>query len=135
MTPSGRGENVLVVDDHEDVRAVIAGVLRTAGYRVHEAASAADADAQAMEVEGPLHLLVTDVVLGSEGGRALAERLMRTQPRLRVLFVSGYARSDLLDASGALSPGTAFLPKPFTPHALRRKVREVLDGPQAGDAS
>ena len=75
--------------------------------------------------QGPIHLLLTDVVLPQMGGRELAERLKAAHPDLAVLFVSGYTDDALLHR-GVLQ-GMAFLQKPFTTAALARKVRKVLD--------
>jgi CheY-like chemotaxis protein len=74
---------------------------------------------------GPIHLLVTDVIMPEMSGRQLADRLREGRPELKVLFVSGYT-DDAIIRHGILEPGIAFLQKPFTPDALARKVREVL---------
>ena len=76
----------------------------------------------------PPHLLVTDVIMPDLTGPVLATRLRRMSPELKVLFISGYAASAIV-GHGVLDPGMAFLHKPFTPSALARKVREVLDQP------
>ncbi|MGH7538528.1 MAG: response regulator [Gemmatimonadales bacterium] len=80
----------------------------------------------ASEHDGPIHLLVTDVIMPEMSGRQLADRMKDRHPGLKVLFVSGYT-DDAIVRHGILEPGISFLQKPFTPEALARKVREVLD--------
>jgi CheY-like chemotaxis protein len=74
----------------------------------------------------PIRLVVTDVIMPQMGGKAMAEWLQSENPGLRVLFTSGYT-DDALAFHGVLEPGVAFLPKPYTPASLTRKVRELLD--------
>ena len=76
--------------------------------------------------DGPVDLVLTDVVMPILNGRELAERLASERPRLRVLFMSGYTDDDVI-RRGLLDPGAPFLQKPFMPADLARKVREVLD--------
>lgn len=115
-------ETILLVEDEEFVRTLLAEVLRGRGYSVIEALDGADALRQ-FDRHGSIDLLVTDVVMPGMPGPALVEQLSRRHPRLRVLFLSGYAG----DAS--ILPDASFLQKPFTPSTLARKVREVLDAP------
>jgi YesN/AraC family two-component response regulator len=95
---------------------------------VLEAADGNEAPLLCERYEGPLHLLVTDVVMPVLGGRGLAECLAALRPGLKVLFLSGYA-ADAVIRHGVLAPEVDFLQKPFTGAALTRKVREVLDRP------
>ena len=119
-------ETVLVVEDEGGVRSLICRVLQTYGYTVLEAENGGEALLIAEQHLAPIHLLLTDVVLPRMSGRKLAERLIRSQPDLRVLYMSGYTDGSIIN-HGALEPGTAFIQKPFTPEALTQKLREVLD--------
>jgi DNA-binding response OmpR family regulator len=101
-------------------------VLSGAGYRLLEADGAAAALRRA--AEGPFDLLVTDVIMPGQSGRALHEQLAVSHPGLRALFMSGHAE-DVISHHGVLLPGLRFLQKPFAPSTLLAKVREVLDGP------
>ena len=125
--PAGRGcETVLVAEDEDGVRSLICEVLRGLGYRVLEAPRP-ELALDLMAAEGaPVRLLLTDVVMPGMDGRQLAERLTARQPGLRVLYISGYT-GEAIARHGVLEHGTQLLQKPFTPEALARKVREVLD--------
>ena len=78
---------------------------------------------------GPIHLLLTDVVMPRMGGKQLADLLRAVRPGLKTLFVSGYTESAI-DQDGVLDPGVAFLQKPFTIDSLRESVRNVLEAPK-----
>ena len=119
-------ETILLVEDDEEVRALARETLDGHGYAVIPAAAPAEALRLAGSHSGPIHLLVTDVVMPQLSGRGLAEQLTPDHRDLRVLYMSGYA-GDAVVRHGVLEEGTAFLQKPFTPDALLRKVREVLD--------
>ncbi len=120
-------ETVLVVEDEAAVGELVGGILSGRGYAVLEARSPAAAVAAAAAHPGPIHLLLTDVVMPGASGRELAERLTAERPGLKVLFMSGYLDNAIVH-HGVLDPGVHFLQKPFTPLALARKVRQVLDG-------
>jgi DNA-binding NtrC family response regulator len=118
-------ETILLVEDEVQVRAVARGILRRAGYQVLEAATAGDAIVLCEQHTGVIDLLLTDIVLPLMNGRVLAERLRAAQPRMKVLLMSGYSDETVVH-NGVTEQGFAFLQKPFTPHVLTLKVREVL---------
>jgi signal transduction histidine kinase len=118
-------ETVLVVEDDEKVRALVRTVLSALGYTVFEAGDASEAIMFRTRYTGPVHLLLTDMVLPQMSGRELSEKLTSLDPGLKVLFMSGYTETG----AEMLGPNTAFIQKPFTPQALGRKVRDVLDKP------
>jgi signal transduction histidine kinase len=115
---------VLVVDDEPEVREMLRRGLEASGYRVHTAGGAEEALAVAATIDGPIQLLVTDVVMPGESGRVLAESLLATFASLKVLFISGYFDDR---GAGPWLPGSFFLQKPFSPVELVQKVREILN--------
>jgi len=119
-------ETVLLVEDDEMIRKLVQKVLKANGYAVLVAASGRDAERVAEQHEGPIDLLMTDVVMPGLSGREVARRLSAARTGIRVLYLSGYT-DDAIVHHGVLDPGVAFLQKPFTPAVLGRKVREVLD--------
>jgi len=122
-------ETVLVVEDDEGVRTLTREVLELDGYSVLEARHGEEALLISEQHEGPIHLMVTDVVMPGMNGRELAERLAPLHPEMKVLYISGYTDKAIVRHC-VLEPGTAFLQKPFTPDALARKARLALDTPQ-----
>ena len=124
--PLGR-ETVLLTEDEPMVRAVAARVLRGLGYAVFEAANAEEALRIGQDTVG-IHLLLTDVVMPRMSGRDLVRRMRVLQPRLRVLYTSGYTDNAIVH-QGVLDDEVEFLQKPFTAAALAQKVRAVLDLP------
>jgi PAS domain S-box-containing protein len=124
--PKGK-ETVLLVEDDPSLRALAARVLRYQGYKVLEATNGHEAIGIAREnVQERIHLLLTDVVMPHMGGRELVKRMKTLHSEIRVLFISGYTEHAITYHAG-LKPGTPFLQKPFSPTALAKKVREVLD--------
>ena len=125
-------ETVLVCDDYDPVRSVTRRTLELYGYDV----LVADHPERALEVARrsprPVALLVTDFAMPGMTGRELADRMLFEQPQLRVLFISGYTTNVALRRQ-VVDEEVAFLPKPFAPEGLARKVREVLDGQRAPD--
>ncbi|HXL52856.1 MAG TPA: response regulator, partial [Gemmatimonadales bacterium] len=119
-------ETVLVVEDEAPVRSVARQVLERHGYTVLEAPSAEAALDIVARYSGTIHLLLTDVVMPGLNGRELANRLAGLRPDAKVIFMSGYT-DDAVTRHGVLEPGSAYVQKPFTPDAIARKVREVLD--------
>lgn len=125
--PVAGAETVLLAEDEKLVRVLAVRVLQQAGYRVLVAAGGKEALEIARGHAGPIHLLLTDVVMPEMSGRELMHRLTELRPGVRVLYMSGYS-DEAIAHHGVLDPGTAFMQKPFTPAALSHKVREVLDG-------
>ncbi len=120
-------ETILVAEDEAAVRALTCRILRKRGYHVLEARDGREAEEVAKQHGAEINLLVTDVIMPNVGGRELSEKLATMMPEVKVLFMSGYTDDQLLQR-GVLQSGTGnFLEKPFTPDALARKVREVLD--------
>ena len=128
--PLGR-ETVLLTEDEEQVRQMIRTILEMGGYRVLEASGGEEALTLYEQHEGQIDLIMTDVVMPGISGRELAQSLETLHPGIRVLYMSGYT-DDAIVRHGLLDQEIAFLQKPFTPDALMRKVREVLDASPKG---
>jgi CheY-like chemotaxis protein len=121
-----RGETILLVEDEDAVRRLARLVLEERGYMVLTASNCQEAVQSSRGHDGPIHLLLTDVVMPDGSGRVIAEQLVADRQEMKVLYMSGYT-DNTLGHHGILSTGTAFLQKPFTAPALTRKVRDVID--------
>jgi signal transduction histidine kinase/ActR/RegA family two-component response regulator len=123
------GETILVAEDQPEVRALAHKTLTRHGYTVLEARSGTEALEIVRAYQGPIHLLLTDVIMPVMSGRELVTELSRSHPEIRILYASGYT-DDAIVRHGMLDPGAAFLQKPFNPRSLLLKIREVLDAPR-----
>jgi len=121
-------ETILLVEDEESLRTLAARILGQCGYRVLTATEAAEALVLSQRHEGPIHLMVTDVVMPQTSGPELAKRLGILRPEMKVLYMSGYAENGIVH-HGVLQEDASFLQKPFDRKSLARKVRKVLDSP------
>jgi PAS domain S-box-containing protein len=119
-------ETIMVVEDNEQVRMFACAVLRSHGYRVVEAASAEECLVTCETFYGPIHLLLSDIVMPGLNGRELYTLLVEQRPDLKVLFMSGYT-DDVIVHQGFLDAEIEFIQKPFTVDRLTRRVRECLD--------
>ncbi len=119
-------ETILLAEDEDSVRTLARQVLETCGYRVLEAANGEEAVRLFERHQGPIDLVVSDVVMPYLGGRALADHLGTLNPQLKVLFLSGYT-ADAAAEHGVTEEDFAYLQKPFSIRALAQKVRDVLD--------
>jgi CheY-like chemotaxis protein len=127
----GQRQTVLLVEDADRVRAVVREILEMHGYSVIEGRRGAEALTLSARHPGPIHLLLTDVVMPEMSGRELAERLLPTRPAMRVLYMSGYT-DDAIVRHGVVDAGMALITKPFTPDALVETVRATLDAARGG---
>ncbi len=118
-------ETVLVVEDHVAVRGVIEKTLSRYGYTVIATANALEALERAQTYPGPIHMILTDLILPGANGREIAKQVVAVRPSIRVLYMSGYT-DDVIVHHGVLEPGLAFVQKPFTGSALAKRIREVL---------
>jgi CheY-like chemotaxis protein len=124
--PTARAETILLVEDEPEVREMTRELLEAEGYRVLSAGRPDEALERARRLEGPIHLLLTDVVMPQMNGRELAERLAQMRADLKVLFMSGYT-DDAMVRLGVSDTRALFLGKPFTRAMLAAKVREALE--------
>ncbi|HEV7839200.1 MAG TPA: response regulator [Gemmatimonadaceae bacterium] len=132
--PVGGRETVLLAEDAAAVRIAARQILERNGYTVLEAPTGREALILATRRDGPIDLLLTDMVMPEMSGRELAERFAQARPKSKVLFMSGYT-DDAVLRHGGLPTGTTYLQKPFAPDTLARKVREVLDSARGPKSS
>lgn len=128
LTPVEKTDNfetVLVVEDEDIVRDLVCAVLEDQGYNVLCARDGLEALDMAEDCDGPIHLLVTDVIMPHMNGHELAGKLSQLRPDMKILYVSGYSDNEIGD-HGQLDPRYELLQKPFTPQTLARKIREVI---------
>jgi len=126
VLPRG-SETILLVEDEESVRDIAIRQLEELGYKVYNAHLPSSAEAFFEKHGDKITLLLTDVVLPECSGRRLYERLVKKDPSLKVLYMSGYT-SNAIVHRGELDPGTPFMQKPFDQETIAEKVREALDG-------
>lgn len=121
-------ETILLVEDDATVRSVVLGALGNWGYQVLEAADPLAAIEISEAYPGPIHLLISDVVMPHFNGLELAQRILARRSEVQVLFISGYTDGAVIQQEGGLR-NAAFLQKPFNMRDLNRKVRRILDAP------
>jgi two-component system cell cycle sensor histidine kinase/response regulator CckA len=119
-------ETILIVEDDHSLRDLAKRILRLAGYSVLTASNGGEALLLLERHDGPVHLMLTDVVMPGMSGRDLAARLVDVRPQMKVLYTSGYT-DDAILRHGVLDEGTHFIHKPYATAELTRKIRDVLD--------
>jgi CheY-like chemotaxis protein len=120
------GETVLVVDDEAAVRMLVSETLEDLGYAAIEAAES-KAALRVLESDAHIDLLITDVGLPGLNGRQIADAARLLRPRLKVLFMTGYAHNAAVGNSDALDEGMKIITKPFALDALAKKIREMIE--------
>ena len=133
IAPVGGRETVLLVEDEPIVRIIAQKSLERQGYMVLEAENGEEALRLARGFAGPIHLLLTDLIMPQMGGVLLAQEFAKVRALTRVLFCTGYAGSELVQ-KGKLPANCGLIEKPFSPDSLAIRVREVLDSPVASPA-
>ncbi len=128
--PARGNETVLLIEDEPGVRTLARLILSRSGYRILEAQNGGEAVLICQSHQGPIDIMVSDVVMPNMSGHELAGRLSPLRPEMKVLYLSGYSDGAIVH-HGLIDPETPFLQKPFTTEALSRKVREVLDATKA----
>ncbi|MBW2029511.1 MAG: response regulator [Deltaproteobacteria bacterium] len=127
--PQGRlagSETILIAEDNDALRRTASKALRSYGYKVLKSKNGDETLRISREFKGPIHLLLTDVIMPGMSGKDLAGNIQAERSEIKVLYMSGYT-DNTITTHGVLEPGTNFIQKPFTPESLAGKVREVLD--------
>lgn len=119
-------ETILLAEDSASLREMAHDYLASIGYTILEAASGKEALQKAQEFTGPIHILLTDVVMPEMSGPELACQMSALRAGIKIIFTSGYT-DDAIARQGVLDPAVAFIQKPYRPKALARRIREVLD--------
>ena len=119
-------QTILLVDDHTVVRKLVHALLTMQGYQVLEAAHGAEALQQATAYQGPIHLLLTDLMMPGMNGRELAEKIAAQRPKIPVVFMSGYTKDELA-RQGIANHSVPFVAKPFTLETLTRAVKAAME--------
>ena len=127
---SAAERTILVLDDEADVRKMVAAMLTSNGYKVLTAENGDNAIKAFKKSKQPIDLLLLDVVSPGLSGPMVADRIAELQPGLRVLFMSGYGSTNVVQRY-VVEKGYALLTKPFTEPQLAKKVREVLEAQPA----
>ena len=120
-------ETILIVDDEPQVLAVAADMLQARGYTTLDTSDPLEALRIARTETGPIHLLLTDVVMPLLNGRELSEQVRVIRPGIKILFMSAYSTETVEDYGIRIAPGQPFVVKPFTTEQLVEKIRAVLD--------
>ena len=124
---TGGSETILIAEDEPDLRELTRIFLQDYGYNVIHAGSAEQAIETAQVFTGPIHLLLTDVIMPGMSGRQLAEQILSKRPQTKIVYMTGYT-DDMVVQHKVLEPGVQMLQKPFTRSDLAQKVRSALDG-------
>jgi len=119
-------ETILIVDDSDMVRLVIANALEMRGYKVLTASNGDEALLLSERHQGPIHLMLTDVVMPKMCGRELVKQLAPLRPEMKVLYMSAYPE-DIIGPRGVLDKDTHFIQKPYKMEVLLQKMRQMLD--------
>ena len=119
-------ETILLAEDEEPVRKIVARTMKNYGYHVLQAGNGVEAIQQALDYQDTIHLLLTDVVMPQMNGKKLAEELRKVRPEMKVAFMSGYPR-EVLSSEGTIDPSIHLIQKPFSNDTLAERIREVLD--------
>jgi CheY-like chemotaxis protein len=127
-------ETILIAEDSDSLREMAKEYLESVGYNILEGSSGKEALQRAKDFDGPIHLLLTDVVMPEMNGADLASEIASLRPGIKVIFTSGYT-PDAIARQGVLDPAVTFIQKPYRPKALARKIREVLDEASANTGS